>query len=230
MAYELPILIHSFPTAANLSAKQFYAVSLVGDAAVLADADSGEVGILQNKPDGTQDGGATAGAMVAGISRAVAGEAIAAMSRVKAGSDGRLVACSEGGIGLAILAAAQAGDIFSILIGGGGGGSGAEANQAVAAAGAVDLDSKDVDVVGPATGTYAITLAAPTDKQAGTVKVIAMSATTSTNAVTLALTNVVGGSAGSSASFNAAGEVLVLVGAPSIGKWIVLVEVGVTLS
>ena len=46
--------------------------------------------------------------------------------------------------------------------------------------------------------------------------------------VTLALTNVVGGSAATTATFNAAGEILTLVSAGA--KWIVLDELGVTLA
>lgn len=98
--------------------------------------------------------------------------------------------------------------------------------QALTAAGAIDLDARHVTIVGPASSTYAVTLAAPT--RAGIVKVIQMLSTTSTNAVTLALTNVIGGTAASSASFDAANETLVLVSVT--GKWLVLKEHGVTLS
>lgn len=100
--------------------------------------------------------------------------------------------------------------------------------QALAAAGAIGLTKRYVTLTGPASSTYAVTLAAPTANEAGQVKVIRMIATTATNAVTLALTNVSGGSAASSASFDAAGETLVLVAAGD--KWIVLKELGVTLS
>lgn len=98
--------------------------------------------------------------------------------------------------------------------------------QAITAAAAIDLDARYVTIVGPAASTYAVTLAAP--DRSGIVKVIRMLSTTSTNAVTLALTNVAGGTAATSASFDAAGETLVLVSAGT--KWIVLAEVGVTLS
>lgn len=98
--------------------------------------------------------------------------------------------------------------------------------QAITAAAAIDLDARHVTIVGPASSTYAVTLAAPA--RAGIVKIIEMLSTTSTNAVTLALTNVVGGSAGSSASFNAAGETLILISRSD--KWVVLDELGVTLS
>lgn len=100
--------------------------------------------------------------------------------------------------------------------------------QALTAAGAIGLTMRYVTLVGPASSTYAVTLAAPTANEQGQVKVIRMLSTTGTNAVTLALTNVSGGSAASSASFDAAGETLVLVAAGA--KWVVLKELGVTLS
>lgn len=102
----------------------------------------------------------------------------------------------------------------------------AGAVQTITAAGAISLDSNHVKITGPATSTYAITLAAPS--RGGQILVIEMTATTGTNAVTLALTNVVGGSQSGSASFDAAGEILTLVSASA--KWVVLDELGVTLS
>jgi hypothetical protein len=99
-------------------------------------------------------------------------------------------------------------------------------SQAITAAGAISLDARYVAITGPASSTYAVTLAAPT--RAGQIMVIEMVATTSTNAVTLALTNVAGGTAATTATFNAAAETLVLVSAGT--KWLVLAEVGVTLS
>lgn len=102
--------------------------------------------------------------------------------------------------------------------------------QAITAAAAITLGARHVKITGPASSTYAVTLAAPTAAESGIglVKVIEMIGTTSTNAVTLALTNVAGGSAATSASFDAAGEILVVVASNS--KWVVLKEVGVTLS
>lgn len=102
----------------------------------------------------------------------------------------------------------------------------AGAVQEITEADAISLDSNHVKITGPATSTYAVTLAAPS--RGGQILIIEMIATTSTNAVTLALTNVVGGTAGSSASFDAAGEILTLVSASL--KWVVLDEFGVTLS
>ena len=98
--------------------------------------------------------------------------------------------------------------------------------QSITEAGAIDLDARHVKITGPATSTYAVTLAAP--RRAGQIMVIEMIATTSTNAVTLALTNVSGGSAATTATFNAANETLTLVSANA--KWIVLDEFGVTLA
>lgn len=107
----------------------------------------------------------------------------------------------------------------------------ATAVQTITAAGAITLPtaaSTLVKVTGPASSTYAITLAAPTSAQEGMLLTIQMIATTSTNAVTLALTNVIGGSAATTASFNAANETLSLVAVQ--GKWLVIAEAGVTLS
>lgn len=93
-------------------------------------------------------------------------------------------------------------------------------------AGAINPDVNYVGIVGPAASTYAVTLAAP--NREGQLLVIEMLSTTGTNAVTLALTNVVGQSSGTSASFDAAGETLVLISISN--KWVVLKEKGVTMS
>lgn len=100
------------------------------------------------------------------------------------------------------------------------------ATQAIAAAGAISLDANHVKLTGPASSTYAVTLAAPT--RAGQLMAIQMIATTSTNSVTLALTNVIGGTQATTATFDAANETLVLISVT--GKWVVLKEHGVTLS
>lgn len=98
--------------------------------------------------------------------------------------------------------------------------------QEISAAGAISLDVNHVKITGPAASTYAVTLAAPS--RAGQLLSIEMVATTGSNAVTLALTNVVGGTAATSASFDAAAETLVLISNST--KWIVLKQQGVTLS
>jgi hypothetical protein len=102
----------------------------------------------------------------------------------------------------------------------------AGAVQTIIEAGAISLNTNHAKIAGPDSGTYAVTLAAPS--RGGQVLVIEMTGTTGSNAVTLALTNVVGGTAGASASFDAAGETLVLMSMST--KWVVLKEQGVTMS
>lgn len=98
--------------------------------------------------------------------------------------------------------------------------------QTITEAGAISLDANHVKITGPATSTYAITLAAPS--RGGQVLVVEMVSTTSTNSVTLALTNVSGGSQATTATFDAAAETLILVAMST--KWVVVKELGVTLS
>lgn len=99
--------------------------------------------------------------------------------------------------------------------------------QAIVAAGAVTVDGtiRRVTVTNAVNG--AITLAAPSAAMKGELLIIEYIGA-GTNATTLALTNVQGGSAATSASFNAADETLILVGGET--KWNVIKEVGVTLS
>lgn len=102
--------------------------------------------------------------------------------------------------------------------------------HAITEAGAITLGKRLVNVAG-GTG-YAITLAAPTATELGDILQISLISIAS-GAVTLALTNVVGGTAASSASFDAAGETLILqavMTAPATYKWCVTKEHGVTLS
>ena len=97
--------------------------------------------------------------------------------------------------------------------------------ETVLVAGAVSVVSR-VTYLSAASGTYAVTLAAPDASMLGQVKVIEM--TVAGNDITLALTEVQGGSAATTATFNAADETLTLV-AGSL-KWNVVGESGVTLS
>lgn len=99
-------------------------------------------------------------------------------------------------------------------------------SETVLVAGAVSV-VKRITTLSGASGAYAVTLDAPNATMLGQVKVIQY-LTGSTNAITMALTNVIGGSAATTASFNAADETLVLVAGAS--KWIVVGEAGVTLS
>ena len=75
-------------------------------------------------------------------------------------------------------------------------------------------------------GAGAVTLAAPDATCLGYVKLIEMSA--DNGDVTLALTNVVGQSSGTTATFNDVRDQLVLVA--GVDKWIVIKERGITLS
>lgn len=76
-------------------------------------------------------------------------------------------------------------------------------------------------------GAGAVTLAVPSAGMVGRQKMIQM--TVDNGDVTLALTNVVGQSSGTTATFNDAGDALVLIGGAS-GKWIVTKEFGIALS
>lgn len=75
-------------------------------------------------------------------------------------------------------------------------------------------------------GTGAATLAAPDASMLGHVKVITMTA--DNGDVTLALTNVNGGSAATTCTFNDVNDALVLVA--GVNKWHVIAEAGVALS
>lgn len=100
--------------------------------------------------------------------------------------------------------------------------------QSITGAGAVTVTGAINRASIDSGGAYAITLAVPGAAAVGKFLVIEYSQG-ATDAVTLALTNVIGGSASTSASFNADGEGLLLYGAES--KWVVIKEFGgVTLS
>lgn len=97
--------------------------------------------------------------------------------------------------------------------------------ETVIAAGVASV-TKRVTNLDSSGGAGAFTLAAPDATMLGQVKIIQM--TVAGNALTLALTNVQGGSAATTASFDAVDETLVLIAGTN--KWTVLKEVGVTLS
>ena len=102
-----------------------------------------------------------------------------------------------------------------------------QAKQTISEAGGIDLSAKYVAISKGAGDSFAVTLAAPTAAQAGETKVVEMVLCTA-NTVTLALTNVVGGTYDALATFDAVGETLVLVASGT--KWVVLKEQGVTLT
>jgi len=76
-------------------------------------------------------------------------------------------------------------------------------------------------------GAGAVTLAAPSTGMIGRLKTIQM--TVDNGDVTLALTNVVGQSSGTTATFNSVGDALVLIGGAD-SKWIVVKEYGIALA
>jgi hypothetical protein len=98
--------------------------------------------------------------------------------------------------------------------------------ETITEAGAISVTSRvsNFDSTG---GTFAATLAAPDASMVGHIKLITM--TVDNGDVTVALTNVEGGTAASTATFDAVGESLMLVGGQN-SKWIVIKEFGVTLS
>lgn len=125
-------------------------------------------------------------------------------------------------------------------------GSDAEITAAIGGSTATELDQNDISAMletieaGAAVsvtkritrlnasgGAGSVTLAAPDASTEGMLKIIQYTGG-GTNALTLALTNVQGGTAATTASFNADNETLVLIAGKN--KWTVLKEVGVTLS
>lgn len=97
--------------------------------------------------------------------------------------------------------------------------------QSIASAAAINPDCGLVKLTGPASGAYAITLAAPRLQDQGRVIAIEMESTTGTDAVTLASTNTTGGTATTTYTWSAANQQLILIGGAS--AWIVLKQNGV---
>lgn len=98
--------------------------------------------------------------------------------------------------------------------------------QALVGAGAITVDGS-INHVTLSGGAYAFTLAAPSAAMRGKLLTIEYIGG-DTDADTLSLANVQGGSAATTASFNADNETLILVG--GVAKWNVVKEIGVTLS
>lgn len=96
--------------------------------------------------------------------------------------------------------------------------------ETLVAAGAVSITTTSTSLA--LVGAGAVTLAAPTVD--GLVKIICM--TVDNGDVTMALTNVVGGSAATTCTFNDANDTIVLVSSLARAKWIVLKEVGVSMA
>jgi hypothetical protein len=105
--------------------------------------------------------------------------------------------------------------------------------EAHTGAGALDITRARNTLSNATGGTYAVTLAAPTVALLGVDKDVTMIAGDGTNTVTLALTNVVGGTGAATATFDALGETLSLRAiqtAASTYRWMVTKEYGVTLT
>lgn len=96
--------------------------------------------------------------------------------------------------------------------------------ETIAAVGALAANKRISNLA--VSGGGAVTLAAPSAVMLGMVKIIQM--TVDTGDVTLALTNIQGGSAATTATFAAVGDTLVLVA--GVSKWTVIGEGGVVLS
>lgn len=100
----------------------------------------------------------------------------------------------------------------------------AQSKQALTAAGAISIRTRYTSVSNSA-ASFAVTLAAPVAGTEGQLKEIEC---LNTGPVTLALTNVEGGSGATTATFDAVGEKLILLAGAT--KWSVIRELGVTLS
>jgi len=111
-------LVHSFEAAADLSAKQFFAMQIdtagkinLGDGG--AAAPDVLIGVLQNKPKAGEAGQVQS----SGITKAVAGATVTAGADLTSDSTGRFVAAITTDIILGIcLQGAAVGEVFSMLI------------------------------------------------------------------------------------------------------------------
>lgn len=100
-------------------------------------------------------------------------------------------------------------------------------------AGAISRSKRETTLNNGTAGTFAVTLSAPIAEYRNFRKTITMTAGDGTKTVTLALTNVVGGSAATTATFSAAGHTLILEAvrtSTSAFKWLVVKEYGVVLT
>lgn len=219
-------------------------------AAAVAVAATSDVVIGINRGDGqgtyTADDGASVELALpgAGIVELELGDTVAELAEVTHDADGCGVTAGAESISHALaMRAGVSGDIVPVLFFGRGTAIAdvtatvAELNKLDRSAqtenisGADALDpAKQESIITGGTG-FAVTLAAPTAAEIGHHKTITLEAIDS-GAVTMALTNVVGGTAAGSASFDTAGEALILLGATigAVRKWVVIKELDVTLS
>lgn len=119
MAYEVPLgLVGTMTASADLSGQQFRFVKISGANTVTVTAASTDpsIGVLQNKPTSGQE----ASVLILGVTKCTAGAAVAAGAEIMADANGRgITATSAAGanrvLGVAIDAAANAGEIFSMI-------------------------------------------------------------------------------------------------------------------
>lgn len=117
MAFDNSVQSITLPAAADFSAQQYRCITVnASGLAAVANATALVVGILQNDPGAA---GHPATIAYAGASKAVAGAAIAAGARVTSDANGAVITAATAGdavIGVALAAAAAAGDIIPVLI------------------------------------------------------------------------------------------------------------------
>lgn len=118
-AFSIPILKDSVPTTTDLSLKQYFAIQEDGTLSGVADVSAG---VLQNNPDGTISGGATATVMREGVTRAIAGAVIAKSAKVAPDALGKMRTAVTGDhvLGIALEAAAADLDVIPVLLAFGG--------------------------------------------------------------------------------------------------------------
>jgi hypothetical protein len=117
MAYEIPLGKHSVEAGQDLSAMQFYFMSVAADGQVdPTGAGEASVGVLQNKPDAA---GKAAELTTLLISKVVAGEAIAIGASVASDASGKARTAIAGDTiqGIAMTASGADGNVMSVLLG-----------------------------------------------------------------------------------------------------------------
>jgi hypothetical protein len=105
----------TLPTVTNLSAKQYFAVSMDSNGnAVLATAAKNCAGFLQNTPDGSTDTAATVG--IRGKTRAAITDTIAIGAPLEIASGGTLVNHASGTVVAIAEEAGATGEVISVTI------------------------------------------------------------------------------------------------------------------
>lgn len=116
MAYEVPGFgLGTLTAAADLSALQYRFVVVNASGDIAQSTASGDVaGVLQNKPTL----GEAAQVMTDGVSKVVAGAAVAAGAKVMSNASGQAITATatNKAVGMALAAAAAAGEIIPVLL------------------------------------------------------------------------------------------------------------------